>query len=376
MKTLAATLYRMESAEPYSQSKPLIVEEVELRGPDADEVLVEITGAGLCHSDLSVINGSRPRPMPMLLGHEATGIVRETGKSVRGLAAGDCVLFTFIPMCGKCEYCIGGRPALCENGSRSNFNGTLINGARKFSSERGGTLFHHCGVSAFSQFTVTTPESLVKIEPGLPPDIAALFGCAVVTGVGAVLNTAKVQPGESVAVFGLGGVGLSAVMGAAAAGAGTIIAVDRIESKFPLAMQTGATHVLHSGSVNVVQAIRDLTHGGVDYAFESAGSADAMAEAFHATRRGGTTVTIGLPHPQRNFSVPAVSITAEERIVRGSYMGSCVPSRDMPKYIDLFRAGKLPVDRLFSRTLRLEEINEGFDALARGEVVRQIIRFD
>ncbi|MSR66272.1 MAG: alcohol dehydrogenase [Pedosphaera sp.] len=376
MKTLAATLYQMELPEPYSQSKPLIVEEVELRGPDAGEVLVEITGAGLCHSDLSVINGSRPRPMPMLLGHEATGIVRETGRSVNGLVAGDSVLFTFIPMCGHCAYCRGGRPALCENGSRSNFNGTLINGAKKFSSQRGGDLFHHCGVSAFSQFTVTTPESLVKIEPGLPPEIAALFGCAVVTGVGAVMNTAKVQPGETVAVFGLGGVGLSAVMGAAAAGAVTIIAVDRLESKFPLARQAGATHVFQAGTANTTQAIRDITNGGVDYAFECAGSADAMADAYHATRRGGTTVTVGLPHPSRQFSVPAVTITAEERIVRGSYMGSCLPLRDMPKYIELFRAGRLPVDRLFSRSIRLEEINEGFDALARGEVVRQIIRFD
>jgi len=376
MKTRAAVLYKMEHPTPYAESQPLVVEEVELAGPGPGEVLVEIAGAGLCHSDLSVIDGSRPRVMPMVLGHEASGIVREVGPGVHDLAPGDHVVFSFVPVCGRCLPCATGRPALCENGARANIAGTLLDGSRHFRNAAGQELHHHLGVSAFSQFTVAAQESLVKIDPTVPLEIAALFGCAVMTGVGAVMNTARVEPGAGVAVFGLGGVGLSAVLGAQAAGAYPIVAVDILEAKLTLARELGATHTVNAAREDPVAAVKELTGGGAPYAFESVGNEQVLIQAYQATRRGGTTVTIGLPHPSRQFAVPAVSLVAEERTVKGSYMGSAVPRRDIPRFIALYQAGRLPVDRLLTRTIRLEEINPAFDALARGEAVRQVIRFE
>ncbi|HEY1013993.1 MAG TPA: zinc-binding dehydrogenase, partial [Herpetosiphonaceae bacterium] len=333
--------------------------------------------AGLCHSDLSVIDGSRPRAMPMVLGHEASGIVRETGPGVTDVAPGDHVVFSFVPVCGRCRPCLSGRGALCERGARANLAGTLLSGARPFSDGAGRACHHHLGVSAFSQWTVAAQESLVKIDPALPLATAALFGCAVLTGVGAVVNTARVEPGAAVAVFGLGGVGLSVVMGAAAAGASPIIAVDRLADKVALARELGATHgLVAEDGLDPAAAVRELTDGGADYAFESVGSEQVLAQAYAATRRGGTTVTLGLPHPARQFSVPAVSIVAEERTIKGSYMGSSVPRRDIPRYIAMHRAGLLPVERLHSHSLALDEINAGFDRLAQGRAVRQLIRFE
>lgn len=375
MRTLAAVLYEMGKSTPYRESRPLVVEEVELEGPGPGEVLVEIAAAGLCHSDLSVIDGSRPRPTPMVLGHEAAGIVREVGPGVHDLRPGDHVVFSFVPMCGRCIYCATGRPVLCENGNRANTAGVLLSGARRFRDASGQPLHHHLGVSAFSHFTVAAQESLIRIDPEIPLEKAALFGCAVMTGVGAVVNTARVEPGMSVAVFGLGGVGLSAVMGARLAGAYPIIAVDILPAKLELARRAGATHTIHAQEVDPVEAIRDLTGGGVHYAFESVGSERVLIQAYQAIRRGGTTVAIGLPHPERRFSVPALSIVGEERTIKGSYMGSAVPRRDLPRFLSLYQAGMLPVDLLLSRFLRLEEINEGFDALAQGQVVRQVVRF-
>ncbi len=375
MKTRAAVLYEMGKPMPYQETRPLSVEDVELEGPGPGEVLVEIAAAGLCHSDLSVIDGSRPRPLPMVLGHEAAGIVREVGPGVHDLKPGDHAVFSFVPMCGRCLYCARGRPVLCETGNRANVAGVLLSGARRFRNASEQALFHHLGVSAFSQFTVAAQESVIRINPEIPLEKAALFGCAVMTGVGAVVNTARVEPGMSVAVFGLGGVGLSVVMGARLAGAYPIIAVDILPAKLDLARQAGATHVVNARETDPVEAIRDLTGGGVHYAFESVGSERVLVQAYQATRRGGTTITIGLPHPERLFSVPAVSIVGEERTIKGSYMGSAVPRRDLPRFLALYQAGMLPVDLLFSRAIRLEAINEGFDALARGEVVRQVVRF-
>ncbi len=375
MKTIGAVLYKMEEPAPYAESRPLVVEELDLDGPGPGEVLVEIAGAGLCHSDLSVIDGARPRVMPMVMGHEASGIVRELGPGIRDLAAGDHVVFSFVPACGHCLPCATGRPALCENGARTNLAGTLLAGTRHFHNQDGSVLHHHLGVSAFSQYTVAARESLVKIDPSVPLDIAALFGCAVLTGVGAVFNTARVAPGSGVAVFGLGGVGLSAVMGARAAGAYPIIAVDLLESKLALAREVGASHTVNARDADPVAAVKEITAGGAPYAFESVGNERVLAQAYGATRRGGTTVTLGLPHPSKIFAISAVTLVAEERTVKGSYMGSAVPPRDIPRFIALYQAGLLPVDRLLTRTIALDEVNAGFDALARGEAVRQIIRF-
>jgi alcohol dehydrogenase len=375
MKAKAAVLYRMGLPRPYAESKPLVVDDVELFGPAEGEVLVEVGAAGLCHSDLSVIDGSRPRIMPMLLGHEAAGIVREIGPGVRSVAAGDHVVFSYVPLCGRCSACATGRGALCENGTRANLAGTLLNGQRRLKNRVGDPLYHHLGVSAFSQFTVAMAESLVRIDPELPLDKAALFGCAVMTGVGAVVNTAKVEPGAAVVIVGLGGVGLSAVMGAKAVGAGPIVAVDLLESKLALARKLGATHVVHAAAADAVEQIRAATHAGADYALECAGHPDALALAYSATRRGGTTIAVGLPSPKLTFPLSHLSLVADERTIKGSFMGSCVPQRDVPRFVAMYRAGLLPVDLLHTDTIALENINAGMDALASAQVVRQMIRF-
>ncbi len=371
----AAILYDMEKPAPYAESKPLVVDEVELQGPGSSEVLVEVAGAGLCHSDLSTINGSRPRQMPMVLGHEAAGIVRELGSDVHDLRPGDHVVFSFVPMCGRCLYCATARPALCENGNHANGAGTLLCGSRPFKDRQGRILHHHLGVSAFSQYTVAAQESLIKIESDIPLEKASLFGCAVLAGVGAVIHTARVEPGTAVAVFGLGGVGLSAVMGARLAAAYPIVAVDLLEAKLDLARKLGATHIVNAKEGDPAQAVKDLTSGGAHYTFEVVGNERVLQQAYQSTRRSGATVTIGLPHPSRMLSVPAVGIVAEERTIKGSYMGSAVPRQDIPRFLALHQAGLLPVDLLLTRTIALEQINEAFDALASGEAVRQVVRF-
>lgn len=376
MKVRAAVLRHSGLATPYARSKPLIIEAVELAPPGAGELLVRVLAAGLCHSDLSVIDGSRPRPLPMVLGHEATGEVVELGAGVGGFAIGDHVVFSFVPMCGHCEPCAAGRPALCEPGAQANAAGQLLGGGMRWHDAHEASLQHHLGVSGFAEYTVTSAHSAVRIDDDLPPEIAALFGCAVMTGVGAVINTARVAPGESVAIFGLGGVGLAALLGARAASAYPLIAVDVVPEKLALARELGADFAINPGDGDAVAMIREITRGGVMHAIESVGNETVLAQAYAATRRGGTTVTVGLPAPQRMFSIPAVSLTAEERTIKGSYMGSAVPSRDIPRYVALYRNGRLPVDRLLSHRLRLDDINEGFDRLRSGEAIRQVVLFD
>lgn len=374
MRTKAAVLYEMGKPTPYTESLPLVIDEIDLDAPAAREVLIEVAAAGLCHSDLSVIDGSRPRVMPMVLGHEASGVVREVGADIKDLLPGDHVVFSFVPICGRCTYCSHGRGALCEPGAKANVAGTLLSGARHFGNSI-GRLNHHLGVSAFSALTVVARESIVRIDKSLPLEIAALFGCAVLTGVGAVLNTVSVQPGNTVAVYGLGGIGLSMVMGAKYAGAFPIIAVDRVVDKLQLALELGATHAVNICEVDAVETIRQITNGGADYVFEGVGSEQVLIQAYQSTARGGTTVTAGLPHPEKMFTIPAFSLTAEERTVKGSYMGSSLPSRDIPAYIEMYHKGLLPIDKLQSHTISLDEINAGFDRLAQGNAVRQIVKF-
>lgn len=376
MNVKAAVLRASGSAQPYAKSQPLRIEEVQLAPVRRGEVLVRIRAAGLCHSDLSVIQGSRPRPLPMVLGHEAAGEIVEIGDGVQGLKTGDQVVFAFVPVCGQCVPCSAGRPALCEPGAAANTAGELIGGGIRWQGESGEPLRHHLGVSGFAEYVVVSAQSVVKIDEPLPPEIAALFGCAVLTGVGAVVNTARVAPGESVAIFGLGGVGLAALLGARCAGAWPLVAVDVNEERLGLATELGAHHVFNGRSETLVEDIRDATGGGVQYAIESVGHETVLAQAYAATRRGGTTVAVGLPAPDKRLSIPAVSLVAEERVLRGSYMGSAVPSRDLPRFIALYRAGLLPVDRLLTHRIRLSELNEGFDRLARGEAVRQVVIFD
>jgi len=374
MRITAAVLNRVGLEPPYARTQPLAIEKLELAPPGPGEVLVKIKAAGLCHSDLSVINGDRPRPTPMALGHEAAAVVEECGGGVDDVARGDHVVLVFVPSCGHCLPCSEGRPALCEPAATANTAGTLLSGARRLM--RGSEpIHHHLGCSAFSEYAVVSRRSLVKVDRELPFAEAALFGCAVLTGVGSVVNTAKVPAGATVAVIGLGGVGLAAVLGAVAAGAARIVALDLAEEKLALAKTLGATDTVSAAVADAVDQVKAVTRGGVDFAFEFAGAVKALELAYKITRRGGTTVTAGLPPPGQALPLPIVNLVAEERTVKGSYIGTCVPVRDLPRYVALYRQGRLPVDRLLSGVLRLDDINTGFDRLREGRAVRQVVVF-
>lgn len=374
--TRGAVLREMGMSQPYAETRPLRIEALELAPPGPGEMQVRVRAAGVCHSDLSVINGSRPRPLPMVLGHEAAGDVEAVGPDVTDFAPGDRVVFSFVPACGSCTYCAEGRPVLCTAGAAANAAGSLLSGERRWRDGNGEVCHHHLGVSAFAERTVVSTRSAVRIDPELPVEIAALFGCAVMTGVGAAVNTASVRPGESVAVFGMGGVGLAALLGAVAAGAWPVVAVDPVPAKRDLALAMGATHAVDPGVEDAVQAVRAHAGAGVAHAIETVGSEKVLEQAYFATARGGQTVTVGLPHPERMLNIPAVSLVAEERTLRGSYMGSAVVSRDVPRFLALYRAGRLPVDRLLTHELGLDDINVAFDRLASAAAVRQVIRFD
>ena len=374
MTVRAAVLETIGLPAPYAQSLPLKIRNVELDPPGAGEVLIRVHAAGLCHSDLSVISGDRPRPVPMVLGHESAGEVLECGAGVTDLAPGDRVVLVFMPSCGGCMPCAEGRPALCEPGAASNGAGTLLSGARRIRLN-GQPVYHHVGVSCFAEQAVVSRRSCVKITADLSHAEAALFGCAVLTGVGAVINTARVQAGTSVAVLGLGGVGFSALLAGVASGAREVVALDLSDAKLALARELGATATFNAARPDAADEVRALTRGGVDFAFEMAGAIPAMELAWRITRRGGSTVSAGLPHPDKRFALPPVQLVAEERTLRGSYIGSAVPARDIPRYIEMYQRGKLPVDRLMGETLLLDDINRGFDRLATGQAMRDVVLF-
>lgn len=376
MKIKAAVLREMGLKRSYTESNPLKIEEVELDKPQHREVLVKIKAAGLCHSDLSVINGDRPRPLPMVLGHEAVGIIVEKGEEVSGLEKGDHVIFTFLPSCGHCIYCQTGRVALCENGAKANTQGTLLSGGQRLH-QNDTYLYHHLGVSGFAEYVVASVDSLVKIDKSYPFEIAALFGCAVMTGVGAVINTAQLKLGESVMVVGLGGVGLAAILGAQAAGARKIVAADISDYKLGVAKDLGVSEVFNSSRKDVVEEVKKYTgEKGVDVSVEFAGAMPALDFAFKVTKRGGRTVTGALPAPDKKYLMDPLLLVGDEKTLKGCYLGSCVPIRDIPVYLELYKEGKLPVDKLITYRLKFEEINEGFERLAAGEAIRQVVIFD
>jgi alcohol dehydrogenase len=371
MKTTAAVLRAVTDQRPYSQSRPLALEEVELGAPRPGELLVRVEAAGVCHSDVSVVDGSRVRPLPMALGHEAAAVVEEVGAGVSDVTAGDHVVLTFVPSCGRCAECSSGRPALCLPAAAANGAGTLLHGPPLLEDGQGKPVNHHLGVSGFARHAVVARESAVVLPKDVPLHVGALFGCAVLTGAGAVLNTASVRAGQSVAIFGLGGVGLAAVMGARVISAHPIVAVDPVPAKRKLALELGATAAFAPEEAE--KAVKDLTGGGAEVAFEAAGVPAVLEAAFRATRRGGTTVAMGLPHPSRTLTLPALAFAGEGRTLVGSYMGSAAPQRDVPRYVALWKAGRLPVDRLESASMPLEKINEAFEALAAGLAVRQVL---
>ena len=375
MKTRVSLLSRMGIKRPYTETKPLEVVEADLAEPGTDEILVKILAAGVCHSDLSVINGDRPRPTPVALGHEAVGEVVKIGGGSSDLRSGQRVSMVFVPSCGHCGCCAEGRPALCEPGLVHNTNGSLLSGVKRISID-GEVINHHLGISCFADYAVCHRRSLVPIEDDLSPTVQAVFGCAVLTGCGAVLNTAKLHMGERVAIIGLGGVGLSALLGAHAGGARQIIAIDANPGKESLARELGADHFVNAGDPDAVEQVKMLSAGGVHLAAEFAGVMPALELAIEVTRRGGRTVTAALPNPSDRLSLAAARLVTEERTLMGSYVGSCVPSRDIPNFIALHRKGSLPVERMISHTLELTEINTAMERLAEGNAVRQIICFE
>jgi alcohol dehydrogenase len=372
MKMTAAVMFEQGLKRPFAETKPLKIERVDLDGPGEGEVLVEIVAAGLCHSDLSAIKGVRPRAMPAVVGHEAAGIVREVGKGVKTVAVGDHVVMVFVASCGTCSYCSSGRPNLCESSWKARSEGTLQSGARHISLN-GKPLNHYSGISAFAEYAVVSEQSLVPISKLVPLADAAIFGCAVITGVGAVLNSAGDVSGRTLGIVGLGGIGLSALLGAVVGKAGRVIAIDVHEEKLQLARQFGATDVFSAADPDCAQKVREATKGGVDIAFEMAGSIAAMRLAYAIGRRGSTTICAGLPPTTATFDYVPSSLVADERVIKGSYMGSCVPRRDIPKYVDYYLSGQLPVDKLRTHEIGFQEINLAFDRLDDGIGVRQVL---
>ena len=372
MKIKAAVLRRSGLPRPYAESKPLGIEEVELDPPQSGEVLIQIKAVGLCHSDLVAINGERGKPMPIVIGHETAGVVTELGPGVSEFAPGDHVIPSFVASCGHCEMCTIGRPALCEPATASNAAALLRDGTTRLHKD-GERIHHHSGVAGFAECAVLPAEALVKIDKEIPFEHAALFGCAVVTGVGSVINTSGLKPGESIAVIGLGGVGLSALLAARAIGAGKIVAMDLNDEKLALARELGAHEVFNAIEPDAVENAIAATSGGVHVAIETAGSPIALKAAFEVTRRGGTTVTAGMPGPNATVSLAHLNIVAEERTLKGSYMGSCVPKRDIPRYMAMFSDGNLPVDRLMSRLINFRELNEAMDRLDCASTVREVL---
>lgn len=373
MRMQAAILYNPGRAHPYAETQPMRVEEVELDPPGEGEVLIEIAACGLCHSDLSVIEGIRPRPLPAILGHEGAGVVLEVGPGVRGIAVGDHVVSVFAPSCGECRSCLRGRPNLCASGLPARVAGTLVTGSRRI--HQGDKIINHSsGLSLFAQYAVVARRSIVKIDRDIPLELAAVFGCAVMTGAGAVFNTARTRPGDNIGIVGLGGVGMNALLAAVAAGAERIVAVDTNPEKLALARQWGATDTFLATESDCAEQVRAATDGGLDAVVEAAGVGAAMTLAYGMTGRGGCVVCAGLPGSDVRFSYLHSELVSSEREIRGSYMGSCVAERDIPMLLRLYQRGKLPVDRLRSGDVKLAEINAGFDRLAEGSVLRQILR--
>ncbi|HVL34900.1 MAG TPA: zinc-binding dehydrogenase [Burkholderiales bacterium] len=353
-------------------NQPVVVEEISVEPPKRGEVTVRLAACGVCHSDLSATNGTLALPLPLVLGHEAAGEVVEVGEGVSTLKAGDPVVSSFIYMCGQCRFCAAGRPVLCIDQGKA--LATLPDGTVRTRDARGQPLnvFSGCGVMA--EYATMHVDNLVKIDPDVPLDRAALVGCAVTTGVGAVFNTAKVAPGAAVAVFGCGGVGLNVIQGARIAGAARIIAIDTLEEKLALAREFGATDALRYQD-DPTKALKKMTGGGPDYAFECVGSGELAAAAYRAIRRGGLAVVVGVAKPGDSTAVRTMTLPFEEKTLTGSYFGSCVPRIDFPRMLGLYRAGKLKLDELITRRYGIDEAPQAFADLQSGRNARGVIVF-
>ncbi|MCV9994311.1 alcohol dehydrogenase catalytic domain-containing protein [Paeniglutamicibacter sp. ZC-3] len=367
MKIRGAVLEEIGALRPYADSRPISISDLELAPPLSGEVLIRIEAAGVCHSDLSVVDGNRVRPVPMLLGHEAAGQVVELGDGVDDLHVGQRVVLAFLPRCGDCDGCKTDGLMPCVPGTVSNNAGTLLSGGSRLQRDD-QQVHHHLGVSAFATHAVVDRRSLVPVDDDVPPEVAAVLGCAVLTGGGAVINTARPLPGQRLIVVGLGGVGMAALLTALSCPGVEVIGVDTVPDKLELALGLGASSVM-----TPAQAIEAglKAHSVI----ECAGNARAFETAVQLTAPGGKTVTVGLPAPTSKSEISPLGLVAEARTIIGSYLGSAVPSRDIPIFVKLWRDGKLPVERLISALIDVEEINEAMDNLANGQAVRQVVVF-
>jgi NDMA-dependent alcohol dehydrogenase len=353
-------------------NKPVVVEEVEVESPRRGEVMVQIAACGVCHSDLSATNGTIPMPPPTVLGHEAAGKIVEVGEGVGDLKVGDTVVVSWVPMCGKCRYCVEGRPALCDASAKATL--TLPDGTSRLKDAKGNTLNHFAGVGVMAEYATLHRDSVIPIDADTPLDKAALVGCAVMTGVGAAINTAKVRPGSTVAVFGAGGIGLNVIQGCALAGADKIIAVDLADKKLEFAQRFGATHTVNpSSDGDAVQRIMALTSGGADYTFECIGAPKVIEQAWAATRKGGTCVVVGVTKATDQVTLPAFLLPFQEKTLTGSMYGSARPSVDFPRLINLYKTNRLKLDELVTATYKIEEINRAFDDMQKGVNARGVI---
>jgi alcohol dehydrogenase len=365
VKIRGAVLDQIGAPRAYAESRPLQVTDIELAPPGDTELLVRIEAAGLCHSDLSVVNGSRVRPVPMLLGHEAAGVVERVGAAVGDVTVGQRVVMTFLPRCGECTACATDGLAPCIPGTAANGAGVLLGGGTRLAAD-GSPVLHHLGVSAFATHAVVDRRSVVPVDQDVPPVVASLLGCAVLTGGGAVLNAGQPRPGDTVAIVGMGGVGMAALLTALAHDDVTVIAVDQLPDKLALAKSLGAHVAVTPDEIGDLKA---------RIAIEAAGHPAALETAIALTAPGGRTVTVGLPRPDARITLSPLGFVAEGRSLIGSYLGSAVPARDIPRFVALWREGRLPIEKLVSATIGLDEINEGMDQLADGLAVRQIIEF-
>ena len=354
--------------------KSVVVETVTVDPPRRGEVMIKLAACGVCHSDLSATNGTLPLPTPLVLGHEGAGVIVAIGEGVTGLAVGDHVLSSFVSMCGKCRYCQTGRPQLCDQAAKAAY--TLPDGSNRFRDAAGQPLniFSGCGVMA--EYATLHTDNVVKIDPGMPLDKAALIGCGVMTGVGAATNTARVEPGSVAVVFGCGGVGLNAIQGCAISGASMILAIDTADAKLEMARQFGATHTMNAkAEENIVKAVKKLTGGGADYAFECVGIGEIAAQAYGVLRKGGKAVVVGVAAPKDTTVVKTATLTFEEKTLTGSYYGSARPQQDFPRLIQLYRSKRLKLDELITRTYTIEEAPQAFADLEAGRNARGVILF-
>lgn len=355
-------------------NKPVNVEEVTFAPPGRDEVMIKMKATGVCHSDLSATNGTIPMPPPLVLGHEACGVVDQVGEGVDDVAVGDTIIVSWVPMCGKCRYCASGRPQLCDMSAKAAF--TLPDGTSRITDAGGNNLNHFAGVAVMAEYATVHKDNVIKIDDDIPASVAALVGCAVMTGVGAALNTAKVEPGSMVAVFGAGGIGLNVIQGSAVAGAEKIIAVDMEDKKLEFARTFGATHTINPGSDgDAVAKIHELTGGGADYAFECVGLPATVTQSYNAIAKGGTAVVVGVSKPTDMVTLPTFMMPFQEKVLTGSMYGGARPRVDFPRLLNLYRSNRLKLDELVTATYGIDDAARAFEDLEKGVNARGVILY-